>query len=96
MLIYYQQLESGGVKRCQHATTEGHSEDSHPDARGLPPAHSTGPGNAHTYPPLELDAQAVNHHGNFLPLVRPFQAALPLWLFHLLALVKPKELAVPQ
>ena len=41
----HQQLVRGGVKRGQHATAEGHSEDSHPDAWGLPPAHTTGPGN---------------------------------------------------
>lgn len=48
-VFYYGQLERSGVKRCQHATTEGHSEDSHPDAWGLPPAHTTGPGNVHTH-----------------------------------------------
>lgn len=57
-VFYYGQLERSGVKRCQHATTEGHREDSHPDAWGLPPAHTTGPGNVHThthnfkYPPF--------------------------------------------
>lgn len=37
------------VWRRQHATAEGHSEDSHPDAWGPTSAHTTGPGNTHTH-----------------------------------------------
>lgn len=36
--------DRGGCGR--HAAAEGHSEDCHPDDWGLPPAHTTGPGNS--------------------------------------------------
>lgn len=57
-LCCYLQLQSGGVKSCQHATTEGHSEDSHPDAWGLPPAYTTGPGNVppHTHTVIQYSS----------------------------------------
>lgn len=69
LMVYVQQVKCGGVKRCQHATTEGHSEDSHPDAWGLPPAHPTGPGNTLMYCLL---CSGTGLHRKFCFLVEPF------------------------
>lgn len=41
-------LQCAGVERSQDAAAEGHREDRHPDAGGLSPAHTTGPGGRRT------------------------------------------------
>lgn len=64
---------SGGATRCQHASTEGHSEDCHPDARGLPPAHTTGPGEARTH--THTHNQKMTHVVLFKPQLYVMLAA---------------------
>ena len=78
-MISHLQLKSGGVKRYHHATTERHSEDRHPDAWGLPPAHTAGPGNGTHVLVLEA-AQVLNCHKNLLTIAAPFQTALLIQL----------------
>lgn len=61
--------QCAGVERSQHAAAEGHREDRHPDARGLSPAHTTGPGGQHTLSP---SARAPNSVGILCSLVQSF------------------------
>lgn len=74
---------SGAVQSCQHATTEGHSEDSHPDAWGLPPAHTTGPGKTQAHTQFQINAgKKVDELDNSLIMsgVCLFSGFSQLWL----------------